>query len=505
MRNISFTLLFSLLVSFLPLQASAATVGDLVKCADFSAVYYLGEDGKRYVFPNEKIYLSWYDDFNSVKTISCTDLASLSIGGNVVYRPGSRLFKLQTVNSVYAVELNGTIRSIASEDQALALYGEDWASRIDDLSDAFWSAYSPSKELEDGELPEGFILQDDDSLYQIYEGEAIKIPSGGSDTTTLERFAQTFSEIEERNDLDLTIHESISLVDTLLAKVDIDEDDEVDPNNYTFTDQDEVEDIYYEGPVDDDGNVIEDEESDDEKVGGETSETTTVSSADCTNIFNEATGISIPDGYSCEITAYTIEAEAVQDIDGDFVLAEHSITIEDYEKTEYTADLYHIRYWSDAGAGLGLSTYYFHYWIMGDLIIEGTRSYYYDSRGESFFETINGPDGEGVYEHGDYEILDLTSTTDPTLTFDIEFHLSDAYGDGQLTFNGSYVYDSQDESSSETQTYAFHPSLYIRTSWMDGEHMSEESLETEDTAPNNTDSGSKTTTNTSSWNIWFVE
>ena len=67
----------------LPMNAvRAASSGDLVKCDDFSAVYYLAEDGQRYVFPNEHIYFSWYPDFHDVKTISCDDLATIPLGGS---------------------------------------------------------------------------------------------------------------------------------------------------------------------------------------------------------------------------------------------------------------------------------------------------------------------------------------------------------------------------------------------------------------------------------------
>jgi hypothetical protein len=55
----------------MPLAAGAATLssGDLIK-ASLPAVYYYGGDGKRYVFPNEKTYKTWYADFSSVKKIT---------------------------------------------------------------------------------------------------------------------------------------------------------------------------------------------------------------------------------------------------------------------------------------------------------------------------------------------------------------------------------------------------------------------------------------------------
>jgi hypothetical protein len=76
----------------MPGVASAASLsaGDLIK-ASGPAVYYYATDAKRYVFPNEKTYFAWYNDFSGVKTITDTELAAIAIGGNVTVRPGTKL------------------------------------------------------------------------------------------------------------------------------------------------------------------------------------------------------------------------------------------------------------------------------------------------------------------------------------------------------------------------------------------------------------------------------
>ena len=68
----------------------------LIRGETFSAVYYMGADGFRYVFPNSNTYFTWYDDFDAVKMISDSDLATIQIGGNVTYRPGSSMIKIQS-------------------------------------------------------------------------------------------------------------------------------------------------------------------------------------------------------------------------------------------------------------------------------------------------------------------------------------------------------------------------------------------------------------------------
>ena len=147
------------LYGVIPARAQVAEAGDLIMCPDYSSVYYLADDGTRWVFPNEKTYFTWYEDFSEVVEISCEELASYSIGDVVTYRPGTRLVKIQSINNVYAVEPGGVLRLIGSETQADDLYGFDWASRIDDIPDGFWSSYTEGNALALDEYPTGTVLK----------------------------------------------------------------------------------------------------------------------------------------------------------------------------------------------------------------------------------------------------------------------------------------------------------------------------------------------------------
>jgi hypothetical protein len=120
--------------------AATVTSGSLIK-ASGPAVYYYGTDGKRYVFPNEATFKTWYADFSTVKTISDAELAAILIGGNVTYRPGVRLVKVTTDPKVYAVDAGGTLRHVASEAVAIGLYGSAWAKSVDDVPDPFFVNY----------------------------------------------------------------------------------------------------------------------------------------------------------------------------------------------------------------------------------------------------------------------------------------------------------------------------------------------------------------------------
>lgn len=114
--------------------------GDLIK-ASGPAVYYYNKDGKRLVFPNEKTYYTWYSDFSDVKTVTDAELAAITIGGNVTFRPGKSLVKITTDPKVYAVDAHGVLRWITTEEIAIALYGSDWAKKVHDIPDAFFVDY----------------------------------------------------------------------------------------------------------------------------------------------------------------------------------------------------------------------------------------------------------------------------------------------------------------------------------------------------------------------------
>jgi hypothetical protein len=154
------------LIGITPIQVQAAEAGDLVTCSDYNSVYYLANDDTRWVFPNEATYFTWYEDFDDVVEISCEELSLYSIGSVVTYQPGTRLVKIQSINKVYAVEPGGVLRWIGSESQANDLYSSDWAGRIDDVPDGFWSSYTEGNALALGEYPIGTIISNADvSIY----------------------------------------------------------------------------------------------------------------------------------------------------------------------------------------------------------------------------------------------------------------------------------------------------------------------------------------------------
>jgi len=162
-----------------PEASAAAAAGDLIKMNGLSSVYFLAADGKRYVFPNERTYFSWYSDFSSVKTIPQAELESYPLGANVTIRPGTKLVKITTNPKVYAVEPGGNLVWVSSETVAKTLFGDMWAKRITDIPDAFWNNYKETtKQVTAAAYPAGSLVKfgtSPDVFYINTDGTGSKI------------------------------------------------------------------------------------------------------------------------------------------------------------------------------------------------------------------------------------------------------------------------------------------------------------------------------------------
>ncbi|MDD4304697.1 MAG: hypothetical protein PHG92_04420 [Patescibacteria group bacterium] len=158
-------------------KAVDVSAGDLVRSTTNAGVYYVYNDGgtlKRAAFPNSKTYFSWFEDFSGVKTISTDELANISYTGKLItYRPGTKMIKIDTDPKVYAVEPGGVLRWVNSEATALALYGANWATMIDDVPDAFFGWYDGSTAVDNPVTatahPEGTLIRYEgtDDVYYI--------------------------------------------------------------------------------------------------------------------------------------------------------------------------------------------------------------------------------------------------------------------------------------------------------------------------------------------------
>lgn len=178
------------LAAFVP-TAQAASSGDLIK-ASLPAVYYYGADNQRYVFPDQKTYMTWYDDFSGVVTISDEELAAIPIGGNVTAKPGAKMVKITTDPKVYAVDPNGTLRWVETAEIAECLYGENWASMINDVPDPFFTNYTSGDPISDcadydpAGFPSDWSINDDKGLEDGFSGNlSVTLASDTPNSTTV--------------------------------------------------------------------------------------------------------------------------------------------------------------------------------------------------------------------------------------------------------------------------------------------------------------------------------
>jgi len=153
-------------------NAATASAGDLIKMEGLSSVYYLGSDGKRYVFPNESTFLSWYGNFDSVVTVPQAELESYSLGANVTVRPGTKLVKITTNPKVYAVEKGGILKWVPDESTAVGLFGTNWAQRVIDVPDSYFTNYADNGgSVSSSAYPQGSLVKfsGDTDVYHVNE------------------------------------------------------------------------------------------------------------------------------------------------------------------------------------------------------------------------------------------------------------------------------------------------------------------------------------------------
>ncbi|MBU1202774.1 hypothetical protein KKH39_01895 [Patescibacteria group bacterium] len=165
-----------------------------------SAVYLVGSDNKKYVFPDSKTYFTWYQNFDDVIKVNTQDLDFYQDGGVMPYRAGSRLVTHQNTAKIYAVEPKGVLRWIADTQTAENLFGMDWSKQIQDIIPGYFSSsYIKGEDLSDT-LPTGTLVQEGNTsnYYYIENGQKRKF----LDTSTFIKNNFDFDFVYSRYDLD---------------------------------------------------------------------------------------------------------------------------------------------------------------------------------------------------------------------------------------------------------------------------------------------------------------
>lgn len=153
-----------------------------------AAVYYIGSDGMKYVFPDVKTYNSWYENFDNVVRVSVAELDMYADGGAVSVRPGTKLITHENTAKIYAIEPGGVARWIPTAEVAEALYGANWGSRVMDVIPGFFSSsYTAGSDLSNT-LPTGTIAMEQGGSTYYYISNGTKRPFSSMDAFEANNF-----------------------------------------------------------------------------------------------------------------------------------------------------------------------------------------------------------------------------------------------------------------------------------------------------------------------------
>ena len=132
-----------------------------------AAVYYIGSDDKKYVFPEGKTYATWYENFDDVVRVDVAELDMYEDGGAMPYRAGTKLITHMNTAKIYAVDASGNRRWIPSSEVAVSLYGDSWTSLVQDVIPGYFSStYTAGDDLSDTH-PDGTVLSNEQTLYYV--------------------------------------------------------------------------------------------------------------------------------------------------------------------------------------------------------------------------------------------------------------------------------------------------------------------------------------------------
>jgi hypothetical protein len=175
-KNYKFIVLALVILGNFAIVDLASAAIELVKLANSDAVYYLNDGKTRHAFPNKTTFASWFDqEYSKVITVSESFLTKYPLGKNVTIRPGSFLVKITTSPQVYAIEEGGVLREIVSEQVAEKIYGKDWAKRVVDVPDVFFSDYQIGKPItHDFIIPDNVLLKNEKNEYLYKRFDAVQ-------------------------------------------------------------------------------------------------------------------------------------------------------------------------------------------------------------------------------------------------------------------------------------------------------------------------------------------
>lgn len=154
-------------------EISIVVPGEYIKSPSYSTVYYIPEEGERWVFMDANTYFTWSDSFGDIIEVTDATLPTLTLTGIMLPKPGVVLMKITSDPSVYAIEENPDDesrplrRKISSEEVAIEMYGEDWADYVIDVDPTFIGRFERGDAIEEAEDVDTSIMKTREELSEL--------------------------------------------------------------------------------------------------------------------------------------------------------------------------------------------------------------------------------------------------------------------------------------------------------------------------------------------------
>lgn len=120
-------------------QASEAEQRKVVQLEENGSVYYFAADGKRYIFPTQETFVSWYGEYQVERVMPLVEMQEIPLGGNVTIKPGN-LLQTPTDFNVYLVTERNMIAPV-DEWILEAVHGEAYRAEVIDLQNYYFTNY----------------------------------------------------------------------------------------------------------------------------------------------------------------------------------------------------------------------------------------------------------------------------------------------------------------------------------------------------------------------------
>lgn len=115
-------------------DADAFTPGALIKAEGLPAVYYLAEDNTRRPFPDERVFQTWFKNFDEVREVPLHRIARYRMGAPMLPKPGTAFLQINSDPKLYWIDrVDNRAHWIKSESTASLLAGPQWREMIIDL------------------------------------------------------------------------------------------------------------------------------------------------------------------------------------------------------------------------------------------------------------------------------------------------------------------------------------------------------------------------------------